>query len=64
MTADPKSIGLSEFMAVHLQRAEPDLLRSLLQTFAAALMGAEADEVVEPRGKNREFADVDGGAPS
>jgi putative transposase len=45
MTVDPKSIDLSEFMAEHLERAEPDLLRSLLKTFVEALMGAEADAV-------------------
>jgi transposase-like protein len=45
MTADPKSIDLSEFMAEHLERAEPDLLRSLVKTFVEALMGAEADAV-------------------
>src|SRR5919112_3618799 len=45
MTADPKSIDLSEFMAEHLERAEPDLLQALLQTFVEALMGAEADAV-------------------
>jgi putative transposase len=45
MTADPKSIDLSEFMAEQLERAEPDLLRSLLKTFVEALMGAEADAV-------------------
>src|SRR4051795_6178180 len=45
MTADPKSIDLSEFVSDHLQRAEPDLLRSLLQTFVEALMGAEADAI-------------------
>ena len=45
MTADPKSIDLSEFMAEHLERAQPDLLRSLLKTFVEALMGAEADAI-------------------
>jgi len=45
MTTDPKSIDLSEYMTEHLQRAEPDLLRSLLQTFVEALMGAEADAI-------------------
>jgi transposase-like protein len=45
MTADPKSIDLSEFVSEHLQRAEPDLLRSLLQTFVEALMSAEADAI-------------------
>jgi transposase-like protein len=45
MTADPKSIDLPEFVAEHLRRAEPDLLRNLLQTFVEALMSAEADAV-------------------
>jgi len=45
MSADPKSIDVSEFMAEHLQRADPDLLRSLLKTFVEALMGAEADAI-------------------
>jgi putative transposase len=45
MTADSKSIDLSEFMVEHLQRADPDLLRSMLKTFVEALMGAEADGV-------------------
>ena len=45
MTADPKSIDLSALMSEHLERAEPDLLRSLLKTFVEALMGAEADAI-------------------
>jgi putative transposase len=45
MTADPKSIDLPEFVSEHLRRADPDLLRSLLQTFVEALMSAEADAV-------------------
>jgi transposase-like protein len=32
-------------MAEHLQRAEPDLLRSMLLTFVQALMSAEADAI-------------------
>ena len=32
-------------MAEHLQRAEPDLLRSMLSTFVQALMSADADTV-------------------
>ncbi len=32
MTVDPNSIDLSSFMAEHLERAEPDLLRSMLST--------------------------------
>src|SRR5215213_6206170 len=45
MTADPKSIDLPEFVAEHLRRAEPDLLRNLLQTFVEELMSAEAEAV-------------------
>ncbi len=45
MTADPKSIDLSTFVSEHLERAEPDLLRSMLQAFVEALMGAEADAI-------------------
>ena len=43
MTVDPNSIDLPACMAEHLQRAEPDLLRSMLSTFVQALMSAEAD---------------------
>ena len=45
MTVDPNSIDLSTFMAEHLQRAEPDLLRDMLSTFVQALMSAEADAI-------------------
>src|SRR4051794_917115 len=45
MIVDPNSIDLPAFMAVHLQRAEPDLLRSMLATFVQALMSAEADAI-------------------
>ena len=45
MTADPNSIDLSGLLETHLQRAEPDLLRSMLTTFVQALMSAEADAV-------------------
>ena len=45
MTANPHSIDLSRFVADHLERAEPDLLRSMLSTFIQALMGAEADAI-------------------
>src|SRR6195952_5226278 len=45
MTANPNSIDLSTFVAEHLERAEPDLLRSMLTTFVDALMGAEADAI-------------------
>jgi len=45
MTAQPDSIDLAAFMSEHLERAEPDLLRSMLSTFVQALMGAEADAI-------------------
>ena len=45
MTVDPNSLDLPAFMAEHLQRAEPDLLRSMLSTFVQALMSAEADAI-------------------
>ena len=40
MAAQPDSIDLAAFMSEHLERAEPDLLRSMLSTFVQALMGA------------------------
>ena len=45
MTVDPNSIDLPTFLAEHLKRAEPDLLRSMLSTFVQALMSAEADAI-------------------
>jgi putative transposase len=45
MTVNPHSIDLSAFVAEHLERAEPDLLRSMLSSFIQALMSAEADAV-------------------
>jgi len=45
MTADSNIIDLPTVVAEHLERAEPDLLRSLLKTFVQALMSAEADAV-------------------
>jgi putative transposase len=45
MTVDPNSIDLPTFMAEHLQRAEPDLLRAMLSKFVQALMSAEADAI-------------------
>jgi transposase-like protein len=45
MTVDPNSIDLPAFMAEHLERAEPDLLRTMLSTFVQALMSAEADAI-------------------
>lgn len=44
MTAPP-SIDLPGWMAEQLSQASPDLLRSMLQTFAEALMSADADAV-------------------
>jgi hypothetical protein len=35
MTANP-SIDPASFLAEHLERAEPDLLRAMLKTFVAA----------------------------
>jgi len=45
MTVNPHSIDLPGFVAEHLERAEPDLLRSMLSAFVQALMSAEADAV-------------------
>jgi putative transposase len=42
MTATP-SIDPARFLREQLERAEPDLLRAMLQTFVQALMGAEVD---------------------
>ena len=39
------SIDLPGWMAEQLSQASPDLLRSMLQTFAEALMSADADAV-------------------
>jgi Transposase, Mutator family len=44
MTATP-SIDLSSWMTEQLSQASPDLLRQLVQTFAEALMAADADAV-------------------
>jgi putative transposase len=44
MTAIP-SIDLSSWMSEQLSQASPDLLRQLIQTFAEALMSADADAV-------------------
>ena len=44
MTATP-SIDLSSWMTEQLSQASPDLLRQLVQTFAEALMSADADAV-------------------
>lgn len=44
MTANT-SIDLNGFLDEHLAQASPDLLRSMLKTFAEALMGAEAEAI-------------------
>ena len=44
MTATP-SIDLPAWMVEQLSQASPDLLRQMVQTFAEALMSAEADAV-------------------
>src|SRR5512133_310547 len=44
MTATP-SIDLPGWMAEQLSQASPDLLRQMVQTFAEALMSADADAV-------------------
>ncbi|GAA3249919.1 hypothetical protein GCM10010532_096350 [Dactylosporangium siamense] len=42
MTA-PKSVDVGRFLREELGSASPDLLRSMVKTFAEALMSAEAD---------------------
>jgi putative transposase len=44
MTAGP-SIDMSGWLHEHLEQASPDLLRSMVRSFAQALMSAEADAV-------------------
>jgi putative transposase len=44
MAAGP-SIDVTGWLEEQLAQAGPDLLRSMVQTFAGALMGAEADAV-------------------
>ena len=48
MTATP-SIDPPGWMAEQLSQACPDLLRQMVQTFAEALMSADADTVCGPR---------------
>ena len=43
MTANPHSLDLSTFVTEHLERAEPDLPRSMMSTFIQALTSAQAD---------------------
>ena len=45
MAAGP-SIDVTGWLQEQLTQASPDLLRSMVQTFAEALMGAEAAEPV------------------
>lgn len=42
---DSNSIDLSKFLDEHLVQASPDLLRSMIKTFAEALMSAEVDVI-------------------
>lgn len=44
MAAGP-SIDVSGWPEEQLAQASPDLLRAMVQTFAEALMGAEADAI-------------------
>src|ERR1044071_9356809 len=44
MTA-PKSVDPADFLREQLESASPDLLRTMVKTFADALMSAEADAV-------------------
>ena len=41
--ADIPSVDLARIVGEQLEQASPDLLRAMLQAFAQALMGAEAD---------------------
>jgi putative transposase len=41
--ADITSVDLARRVGENLETASPDLLRAMVQTFAEALMGAEAD---------------------
>jgi hypothetical protein len=40
--ADITSVDLARVMCDSLEQASPDLLRTMIKTFAEALMGAEA----------------------
>ncbi len=44
-------IDTEQLLADQLAQASPDLLRGLLSTFIAALMGAEADAPSRPTGR-------------
>lgn len=52
MTARP-SIDVSGWLEEQLAEASPDLLRSMVQTFAEALMSAEADAICRERSDER-----------
>jgi putative transposase len=43
--ADNTSVNLARMAGDNLEQASPDLLRAMVQTFAEALMGAEADAI-------------------
>jgi putative transposase len=43
--ADITSVDLARIAGENLEQASPDLLRAMVQTFAQALMGAEADAI-------------------
>jgi transposase-like protein len=43
--AAPKSVDVGRFLREELASASPDLLRTMVKTFAEALMSAEADAV-------------------
>jgi putative transposase len=43
--ADNTSVDLARIAGDNLEQASPDLLRAMVQTFAEALMGAEADAI-------------------
>jgi putative transposase len=43
--ADITSVGLARAVGENLEQASPDLLQTMLQAFAEALMSAEADAV-------------------
>jgi putative transposase len=45
MMADITSLDLARRVGEELEQASPDLLRTMVKTFAEALMGAEADAI-------------------
>ncbi len=55
--ADIISMDLARRVGENLETASPDLLRAMVQTFAQALMGAEADAICgAPYGQARNLA--------